>query len=103
MGVDIAVSRVFTDANGDFGNPLGVVDAAHVAPTHRQRLAYELSYSETVFVKLPAAGSATARAAIYTPRRSGRSPATRPSGRHGGCGATASRSTHCGSRREYCR
>jgi predicted PhzF superfamily epimerase YddE/YHI9 len=68
VGVDVTVLRVFTDANGGFGNPLGVVDAAHVAPTRRQRLATELGYSETVFVELPPAGSTTAHVAIYTPR-----------------------------------
>jgi len=39
-----------------------------VRPADRQRLATQLGYSETVFVDLPAAGSTTAHAAIYTPR-----------------------------------
>lgn len=30
MGIDVTVLRVFTDADGNFGNPLGVVDAAEV-------------------------------------------------------------------------
>ena len=30
MAVDVTVLRVFTDSKGDFGNPLGVVDAASV-------------------------------------------------------------------------
>lgn len=68
MGIDVAVLRVFTDPNGDFGNPLGVVDAGQVARADRQQLATRLGYSETVFVDLPAAGGATARATIYTPR-----------------------------------
>jgi predicted PhzF superfamily epimerase YddE/YHI9 len=68
MGVDVTVLRVFTDSNGNFGNPLGVVDAAHVHLADRQRLATQLGYSETVFVDLPAAGSTTAHATIYTPR-----------------------------------
>lgn len=68
MGIDVTVLRVFTDAGGNFGNPLGVVDAARVDPADRQRLATELGYSETVFVDLPAAGSTTAHATIYTPR-----------------------------------
>jgi predicted PhzF superfamily epimerase YddE/YHI9 len=68
MGIDVTVLRVFTDADGNFGNPLGVVDAARVAPRDRQRLATQLGYSETVFIDLPAAGSATAHARIYTPR-----------------------------------
>ncbi|OBG61367.1 MULTISPECIES: PhzF family phenazine biosynthesis protein [unclassified Mycobacterium] len=68
MGIDVTVLRVFTDADGNFGNPLGVVNAAHVGPADRQRLATQLGYSETVFVDLPGAGSTTAHATIYTPR-----------------------------------
>ncbi|OBG67357.1 PhzF family phenazine biosynthesis protein [Mycobacterium sp. E3339] len=68
MAIDVTVLRVFTDAEGNFGNPLGVVDAAQVPPADRQRLATQLGYSETVFVDLPAAGSTTAHATIYTPR-----------------------------------
>ncbi|MGY4709841.1 PhzF family phenazine biosynthesis protein [Mycolicibacterium sp. CBM1] len=67
MTVDVTVLRVFTDAQGDFGNPLGVVDAAAVPPSERQRLATELGYSETIFVDLPDAGSTTAHAHIFTP------------------------------------
>ena len=67
MSIDVTVLRVFTDSAGNFGNPLGVVDAATVEPDQRQRLAAQLGYSETVFVDLPAAGSATAHARIYTP------------------------------------
>lgn len=68
MGIDVTVLRVFTDADGNFGNPLGVVDAGQVRVADRQRLAAQLGYSETVFVDRPAAGSATAHATIYTPR-----------------------------------
>ena len=68
MGIDVAVVRVFTDPDGNFGNPLGVVDASQVAPPDRQRLATQLGYSETTFIDLPAAGSTTAHARIYTPR-----------------------------------
>jgi predicted PhzF superfamily epimerase YddE/YHI9 len=68
MGIDVAAVRVFTDPDGNFGNPLGVVDASRVNVTGRQRLAAELGYSETIFVDLPAAGSTTAHATIYTPR-----------------------------------
>lgn len=67
MGVDVTVLRVFTDAGGNFGNPLGVVDAATVEPDQHQRIAHELGYSETIFINLPAAGSSTAQARIYTP------------------------------------
>ena len=68
MAIDVTVLRVFTDSDGNFGNPLGVVDAATVEPGDRQRLAAELGYSETVFIALPAAGSNTARAIIHTPQ-----------------------------------
>ncbi|WP_406816246.1 PhzF family phenazine biosynthesis protein [Mycobacterium sp. M23085] len=68
MGIDVTVLRVFTDQDGNFGNPLGVVDAGQVEPADRQRLATQLGYSETVFVDLPAPGSTTAHATIYTPR-----------------------------------
>ena len=67
MGIDVTVLRVFTDPDGNYGNPLGVVDAAQVDPAGRQRLATELGYSETIFVERPDAGSTTAVAAIYTP------------------------------------
>jgi predicted PhzF superfamily epimerase YddE/YHI9 len=67
MGIDVAVLRVFTDAAGQFGNPLGVVDAAAVPPARRQAVATELGYSETVFVDLPEPGCSTAHAHIFTP------------------------------------
>jgi predicted PhzF superfamily epimerase YddE/YHI9 len=68
MSIDVTVLRVFTDSEGNFGNPLGVVDASTAEPAHHQRLATQLGYSETIFVSLPAAGSTTAHARIYTPR-----------------------------------
>jgi predicted PhzF superfamily epimerase YddE/YHI9 len=68
MAIDVTVVRVFTDADGNFGNPLGIVDASQVFPSDRQRLATQLGYSETIFVDLPTAGSTTASATIYTPR-----------------------------------
>src|ERR1700727_1568726 len=68
MSIDVTVLRVFTDAAGNFGNPLGVVDAATVDPEQHQRLAAQLGYSETIFVDLPAADSAAAGARIYTPK-----------------------------------
>lgn len=67
MTVDVAVLRVFTDARGEFGNPLGVIDAATVDPADRQRVATELGYSETVFVDLPEPGAASAHMRIFTP------------------------------------
>jgi predicted PhzF superfamily epimerase YddE/YHI9 len=68
MGIDVTVLRVFTDPDGNFGNPLGVVDAARVERSRRQDLAAQLGYSETIFVDLPAAGATTAHATIHTPR-----------------------------------
>lgn len=67
MSVDVTVLRVFTDPAGNFGNPLGVVDAATVEPDRYQRIATELGYSETIFVGLPAADGTAADARIYTP------------------------------------
>jgi predicted PhzF superfamily epimerase YddE/YHI9 len=67
MSVDVTVLRVFTDANGNFGNPLGVVDAATVDPDQHQRIATELGYSETIFVAVPTTAATTADARIYTP------------------------------------
>jgi predicted PhzF superfamily epimerase YddE/YHI9 len=67
MGIDVTVLRVFTDSAGNFGNPLGVVEAAAVAPEDRQALATQLGYSETIFVELPGPGSTTAQARIFTP------------------------------------
>ena len=67
MSTDVTVLRVFTDSEGNYGNPLGVVDASAVEPAHRQRTATQLGYSETIFVDLPVAGSHTAHARIYTP------------------------------------
>ena len=67
MPLDVTVLRVFTDGSGDYGNPLGVVDASLAEPADRQRIAAELGYSETIFVDLPAPGSNTATAHIFTP------------------------------------
>ncbi len=67
MAVDVTVLRVFTDAEGRFGNPLGVVDASTVPPPDRQRVAAELGYSETIFIDLPEQGANTAHARIFTP------------------------------------
>jgi predicted PhzF superfamily epimerase YddE/YHI9 len=67
MAIDVSVLRVFTDADGNFGNPLGVVDASQVNPGDRQRIATELGYSETIYVALPKSGANTAVAHIFTP------------------------------------
>ncbi|HET9875519.1 MAG TPA: PhzF family phenazine biosynthesis protein [Mycobacterium sp.] len=67
MGIDVTVLRVFTDEGGNFGNPLGVIDASTVQPQDRQRLAAQLGYPETVFVDVPEPGATTTNARIYTP------------------------------------
>jgi predicted PhzF superfamily epimerase YddE/YHI9 len=67
MAFDVTVLRVFTDPDGKFGNPLGVVNASTVDPADRQRIATELGYSETIFVDLPRAGTSAAAARIFTP------------------------------------
>lgn len=67
MAVDVSVLRVFTDAEGNHGNPLGVLDAQLVGPADRQSVAAELGYSETIFIDIPADGTTTADAHIFTP------------------------------------
>lgn len=67
MAIDVTVLRVFTDSDGKYGNPLGVVDNSTVAPADRQRIATELGYSETVFIDLPQPGGNSAHAHIFTP------------------------------------
>lgn len=58
------VLRVFTDTDGEWGNPLGVfLDGSEVAAERRQAVATELGYSETVFVDDRASGSCR----IFTP------------------------------------
>jgi predicted PhzF superfamily epimerase YddE/YHI9 len=91
--MNIEVVRVFTDAQGAFGNPLGVVldGAALPDPHHRQELATKLGYSETIFfddldqgevriftptTELPFAGHPTVGAAWVLARELGRVPDT---------------------------
>ena len=67
MGIEVTVLRVFTDSQGRFGNPLGVIDSSAVPADQRQRIASDLGFSETVFVEAPKPGSCTAHAHIFTP------------------------------------
>lgn len=67
MTIDVTVLRVFTDPDGKFGNPLGVVDASAVDPADRQRIATQLGYSETIFIDVPEPGANTAHLRIFTP------------------------------------
>jgi predicted PhzF superfamily epimerase YddE/YHI9 len=53
----VEVVRVFTDPDGRFGNPLGIVDGNLVPPADRQRVAAELGFSETVYVDDAATGT----------------------------------------------
>lgn len=48
---------MFTDPDGNFGNPLGIVDGRHVAEADRQRVAAALGYSETVYIDDAATGT----------------------------------------------
>ncbi|CNV70631.1 thymidylate synthase [Mycobacterium tuberculosis] len=68
MAIEVSVLRVFTDSDGNFGNPLGVINASKVEHRDRQQLAAQSGYSETIFVDLPSPGSTTAHATIHTPR-----------------------------------
>ncbi|WUJ75571.1 PhzF family phenazine biosynthesis protein [Kribbella soli] len=53
----VEVVRVFTDPDGRFGNPLGIVDGALVPEPDRQTVAAALGYSETVYVDDAATGT----------------------------------------------
>ncbi|MEV6269040.1 PhzF family phenazine biosynthesis protein [Kribbella sp. NPDC051936] len=57
MNLQVEVVRVFTDPDGRFGNPLGIVDGRLVGESDRQRVAAELGYSETVYVDDAATGT----------------------------------------------
>jgi predicted PhzF superfamily epimerase YddE/YHI9 len=67
VAITVTVLRVFTDFAGNFGNPLGVVDASLVDPRDRQQIATELGYSETIFVDIPEPRASTTTAHIFTP------------------------------------
>jgi len=60
----VRVLRVFTDEAGRNGNALGVVDGALVDSDDRQRVAFELGFSETIFID----DHATGELRIFTPR-----------------------------------
>lgn len=64
-GLQVDVVRVFCDDRGGHGNPLGVVldGAACTATEERQEIAFELGFSETVFVDDAAVGALR----IFTP------------------------------------
>lgn len=61
---ELHVLRVFTNDEGEWGNPLGVfLDGASIPEGERQRIAADLGFSETVFVDDPASGALR----LYTP------------------------------------
>jgi predicted PhzF superfamily epimerase YddE/YHI9 len=61
---ELHVLRVFTNDEGEWGNPLGVfLDGAAVPEEQRQGVATELGYSETVFVEDRVGG----KVRIFTP------------------------------------
>ncbi|MFI6866812.1 PhzF family phenazine biosynthesis protein [Nocardia sp. NPDC050406] len=64
-GTQIEVVRVFTDATGRFGNPLGIARAGDVIDVDHQALAARAGYAETVVVEDPIEDRARMR--IYTP------------------------------------
>jgi predicted PhzF superfamily epimerase YddE/YHI9 len=64
IDIEVVVLRVFCSADGEGGNPLGVVmDGGAVAEDDRQAIAGHLGYAETVFVEDTQHG----RIRIYTP------------------------------------
>ncbi|HUB56539.1 MAG TPA: PhzF family phenazine biosynthesis protein [Mycobacterium sp.] len=67
MTTEVSVLRVFTDGDGKFGSPLGVVSAGGTPVKDRYRIAAEFGYGETVFVDDPTPGVGMACAEIYTP------------------------------------
>ncbi|NNH71054.1 PhzF family phenazine biosynthesis protein [Nocardia uniformis] len=64
-GTQIEVVRVFTDAAGRYGNPLGIARATDVIDVDHQALAARAGYAETVVVEDPIDDRARMR--IYTP------------------------------------
>lgn len=61
---ELHILRVFTNDEGEWGNPLGVfLDGGAVPEERRQAIAAELGYSETVFVEDRESG----RVRIFTP------------------------------------
>ena len=63
---ELTVLKVFIGPDGGGGNPLGVfLDGRAIVPDRRQGVAYELGFSETVFVDDPVEG----RIQILTPAR----------------------------------
>lgn len=61
---ELHVLRVFCDADGEFGNPVGMVlNGPAIPAARRQPLAAELGFSETVYID----DHETGRLQIFTP------------------------------------
>ncbi|MCK9913859.1 PhzF family phenazine biosynthesis protein [Microbacteriaceae bacterium K1510] len=67
FGVQVDVVRVFTDARGGSGNPLGIVMSSAASQGREQSIAEALGYSETVFIGGITPDAAQVR--IFTPAR----------------------------------
>lgn len=65
MSLTVNVVRVFVDAEGENGNPLGIVWASAATRRHEQEITADLGFSETVFIDQVDGDSVRAR--IFTP------------------------------------
>lgn len=65
MGLLATVVKVFVDADGDHGNALGIVWSSDTTRGREQQIAFDLGFSETVFID--ELSGRTARARIFTP------------------------------------
>lgn len=65
MGLYADVVRVFVDAHGEHGNPLGIIWSSDRTRGQEQQIASDLGFSETVFID--EVGGGQARARIFTP------------------------------------
>ncbi|MGB3773257.1 MAG: PhzF family phenazine biosynthesis protein [Rhodococcus sp. (in: high G+C Gram-positive bacteria)] len=67
MTLDAQVVRVFADESGQWGNPLGIVDAGRISEDEYQSVAEELGFSETVFLDFPDGPRTSVDVRIFTP------------------------------------
>jgi len=65
MGISATVVNVFCDAEGNHGNPLGIIWASASTRRQEQQIASDLGFSETVFIDDVDAHEVRAR--IFTP------------------------------------
>lgn len=65
MSIIADVVDVFVDAQGEHGNPLGIVWASPSTRRHEQQIAADFGFSETIFIDDVSDATATAR--IFTP------------------------------------